>query len=148
MRLENEDSVRRAVRVDLAHSGKIWARIKEKNEKRVYGVLSDVNLSISDFHVESPMFKMIVSERSPFRVHAEGGPLDPGVYDSVVGGFFILIKSLPAGLYRIRFGGKGRGQYYTDAIYDLMVQRKQQAPSLLNDDISATVQNPKKNYGI
>ena len=46
----------------------------------------------------------------------------PGLYDTVVGGFFVIIRSLPRGKYRVEFGGEGRGNYSTNSIYDVVVE--------------------------
>ena len=46
----------------------------------------------------------------------------PGSYDAVSCAYCVIIKSLPIGSYRVMFGGKGRGAYYTNSVYDLYVE--------------------------
>ena len=75
---------------------------------------------INDYMIESPLFKLKVSERNPFLPHLEV-PLEPGEHDAVVVRLFLLVEGLPIGRYRIQFGGKGRGDYRTDAMYDILV---------------------------
>ena len=69
------------------------------------------------------MFRLKVSDKNPFLKTLELS-LEPGEYDAVVVGYFILITHIDPGSYRIQFGAKGRGDYRTDAIYDIYVQSK------------------------
>jgi hypothetical protein len=122
-RIEDETSLRRAVRDDLNSGGEMWATVCkiEGEDKKKYLASRLVDDNLENYRAESPRFKMLVTEQNPFRKTMEV-PKDAGVYDAVTGGFFILIKGLDAGRYVIRFGAKGRGNYYTDAVYDITVE--------------------------
>jgi hypothetical protein len=122
-KIDDEVSLRRAVHDDLNSGGEMWATICEiKEGESAHQASKLVNENLEDYRVETPRFKMIVSEQNPFREKMEV-PKEPGTYDAVTGGYFILIKKLPAGKrFVIRFGAKGRGNYYTDAVYDIKVE--------------------------
>jgi hypothetical protein len=116
--LENEVQIRNAARKDIRLGGDMWARIKEQKENSWIPIAKN----LKEYKIESPLFRLKVSERNPFLPHLEV-PLEPGDYDAaVVVGYFLLIKKLDKGKYRIQFGAKGRGDYRTDAVYDILVE--------------------------
>ena len=67
--------------------------------------------------------------------------MDPGEYQAITDGFFIILKSLPANTsWRLRFGGKGRQKYYrTDAIYDIHVTSSERPRVMVRDVTSILI---------
>jgi hypothetical protein len=116
-KINNEYELRDAVNRDTDESFGIWATIKDG--KKTSRIVRDLNA----YRIESPLFKLCISSNSKLRLKTED-PTEPGIYDSVVGGFFVIIRSLPAGKYRIHFGGQGSGNYSTNSIYDIAVAGK------------------------
>lgn len=116
---ENEDQIRNAARKETRLSGDMWAVIKNEKDADWKNIVTN----IKDYWIESPLFRLRVSDKNPFLKTLEL-PLEPGEYDAVVVGYFILIKHIDPGRYRIQFGAKGRGDYRTDAIYDIYVESK------------------------
>ena len=115
-RIEDEVSLRRAVREDLDWGGEMWGTIWKGEDQENHKLVDD----LLKFRFETPRFKMTVSENNPFRQEMET-PKEPGVYDAITGGYFVLLRPLP-GKYVIRFGAKGRGNYYTDAVYEIKLE--------------------------
>jgi hypothetical protein len=122
--LDDEVQLRRAARTDIRLGGGLWATIqpdpKNKPKQQPTNPTPIMKGDIKKYMIESPLIKLKVSERNPFLPHLEV-PLEPGEHDAVVVGYFLLIEGLPVGRYRIQFGGKGRGDYRTDAVYDILV---------------------------
>ena len=118
-RIDNEVQLRLAVNKDSDESLKTWGIVINLQEKKVYRVVDD----ISKFRVESPLYTLNVPSKSKLRKKTELGS-KVGRYDSIIGGFFLLIKSMPPGRYRFIFGGEGRGRYSTSSIYDITVKAK------------------------
>jgi hypothetical protein len=48
-------------------------------------------------------------------------PPKPGNYHAITVGYFVLIKSLSIGTYRIKFGGSNASAYHTNSVYDINV---------------------------
>lgn len=117
--IKNEEEMRFAARKDIDEGGAMWANVTRKGEKKATKVVKN----LKEFRVESPLFKLSVSKQSQLRNRMESS-LEPGFYDSVTVGYYILLKPLPPSTYRIHFGGKGRSTYYTDSAYDITVKGK------------------------
>jgi len=117
-KIEDELALRTAVNRTVHAGGAAWAKIKIGARGTVNDIVPPA--SLSDFYVESPLFKLFVSEKSKLRDQVED-PLEPGEHEAIVAGYFILLKKFNSGTYRIRFGGKGKGNYVTDSIYDITV---------------------------
>jgi hypothetical protein len=117
--IKNEEDMRFAARKDIDEGGAMWANILRKGDKKATKIVKN----LKDYRIESPLFKLVVAQNSQLRDRMES-PLKPGIYDSVTVGYYILIRSLAPSTYRIHFGGKGRGIYYTDSVYDITVQHK------------------------
>jgi hypothetical protein len=115
--IKDELSLREAVNRDTDESLNVYATIKNL---RNGGELSSIVDDLNDFRIESPMYKLKVHPRGKL-IKTSETMSDPGIFYSVIGGFFLIIKSLPKGRYRIRFGGEGRGRYSTHSIYDISV---------------------------
>ena len=125
-KIQDEVGLRRALRKTFTAGRHRWARYKyaARYDASFDAASSESIVSeLKNFYVESGLFKLMVSDRSSLREKLED-PVDPGVYDAVTGGLFILLKDLKAGYYRIRFGGIGQGVYNTDSIYDLLIADK------------------------
>lgn len=115
--ITTHERLRYFINKEINQSGPIWATITRKDEPRASKLVNNLR----NYRIASPMFKLLVPEES-FLNNKSDEPFKAGVYDSVIGGFFIIIRSLPKGTYRIQFGGKGRGIYFTNSIYDIKVE--------------------------
>lgn len=114
--IESEVELRRALNSDFNLIRTIWASIKKINCKKSYNIVP----KIMSYKIESPLFQLRVPTNSLLNeLHAE--PLKPGIYTSVVGGYFLLVRSLPESKYRISFGAEGPGEYSTRSVYDIEV---------------------------
>ena len=114
-KLDNENELREAVNRDSDESLCLWATITHKGRKS--RIVNDLN----KYRIESPLFHLAIPSNSSLRLGTQDA-VKPGLYDTVVGGFFLIIRSLPRGKYRIEFGGNGRGNYNTNSIYDIDVK--------------------------
>jgi hypothetical protein len=118
--LADEQQVRYAVRKENDKSGGIWARLQGAD--RSANTWRPIVNNLESYRVESPLFKLTISEKNPFlKYYAVEYPLGPGEYNAVVDGYFLIMKELPFESCRIQFGGKGRGDYRTDSVYDMHV---------------------------
>ncbi len=132
-----EEQVRRIARIDNDQSGAVWANIQSSGDKREKPLLSakdgEEQKKLRMYRITSRVFKLSISERNPYWSYVFQYPINPGEFDAVTDGFFLLIKSLPIGSHRIRFGGKGRIDYRTDSIYDLHVTPQFRPVSTVTD---------------
>lgn len=117
--IENEQELRYFVNKDIDEGGIIWAKIRNVDSREYSMIVKDIR----DYRIESSVFRLRIPRNSLLNTKMEEH-VKPGMYDTVVGGYFLLLKSLPLSRYRIAFGGKGRGPYYTNAIYDISVLKK------------------------
>jgi hypothetical protein len=117
--LSNELQLRRAARRDNDMSGNIWATIQTSEKGRPQAI---INGELTEFRAETPLFKLRISDKNPFIEYILADrPSETEEYNAVTDGYFLILKSLPSKSCRIQFGGKGRGKYRTDAIYDIHV---------------------------
>jgi hypothetical protein len=129
--MNNQLSIRSAARLDTITGGNLWARIMSKDkdndrDSKIYPLVKDLNYYL----VESPFFTLLVDEDNPFKSKMDG-PIAAGIHYGVSVGIYILISDLPEGRqYRLEFGGKGVGRYFTNSVYDINVTGE---PRLLND---------------
>lgn len=162
--MTEDEQVRRAAREDTDKSGGIWARISilpngypdinafiTKTSAKEWESITNSGLTgkatrkvtslVDGYHIQSSVFKLRISERNPFLKYLSVMyPFTPGETDAVTDGLFlILYHLLPDTSYRIQFGGKGRGKYRTDAIYDLHITKR---VNVMLSDISAGSENP------
>jgi hypothetical protein len=114
-KLDNEYEIRDAVNRDSDESLRIWATITHNRRKS--RIVNDLNR----YRIESPLFHLSIASNSRLRLGTQDA-VKPGLYDTVVGGFFVIIRSLPRGKYRLEFGGNGRGNYSTNSVYDIAVE--------------------------
>jgi hypothetical protein len=115
-KIESEIGLRNAINKTVHAGGEAWAKIKRRNDRNNG---TDIP-NLLDYYVESPLFKLFVSEQNKF-LDKFVEPIEPGVHDAITGGYFILLKEFEPDIYRVRFGGKGKGNYITDSIYDIIV---------------------------
>lgn len=115
-RLTQEDDVRYAARKDIIEGGDMRAEISYGNQKPLKLVRD-----LKKYFTESPIFDLRVPRKSALRDKMENA-LKPGIYKCVTVGYYILISSLSPGEYRLRIEAKGRGNYYTNAVYDIIVR--------------------------
>jgi hypothetical protein len=125
--LENEEQIRYAARNDINEGGPMYAQIKQGT-----GKFTKIVNNLENHMVESPLFKLMVSEKSPLLDYLEY-PMTPGIYDAVTVGYFLILRGLNSTYYQIQFGGKGRGYYRTDSVYDIIVTPKNQSQDLVTD---------------
>jgi hypothetical protein len=140
IQLLDEEGLRYAVRRDISEGGKVWLRYK--TSKGGYQPVIR-NGNVKDYYFETAMFTLRVSKDSPLLGKFES-PMDPAEYQTVQGGYFVILTDLSPGDYRFHFGGFGRGYYYTDAVYDIKVS--QDVSRDLPEDVSTT--NLSNNKGI
>lgn len=127
--LLDEENVRNAVRNDISQGGKMWLRYKEPGSD--YKSVLEEN-ELKKYYFETSVFTLRVSNQSPLIEKFETA-FNPGEYETVQGGYFVILKNLPEGNYRFSFGGFGNGFYYTAATYDITVKGKSRN---LVDDVS------------
>jgi hypothetical protein len=127
--LLDEEDLRNAVRNDISQGGKMWLRFKESGSdyKSVLG-----KNKLEEYYFETAVFTLRVSNQSPLIDKFETA-FSPGEYETVQGGYFVILKDLAEGTYRFDFGGFGRGFYYTAAICDITVKGESRN---LVDDVS------------
>jgi hypothetical protein len=114
-KLNNEYELRDAVNRDSDESLRIWATVASNGRKS--RIVHDLN----EYRIESPLFRLLIPVNSKLRLGTQDA-VKPGLYDTVVGGFFLIIRCLPQGSYRLEFGGNGRGNYSTNSAYDIHVK--------------------------
>jgi hypothetical protein len=52
-------------------------------------------------------------------------PNYPGKYTGLVSGYFVLLRDLPVSSYKIRLGGYGMDNFYTDSLYEINIISKE-----------------------
>lgn len=127
-RIDDLMGLRDAVKRDTDESFNVYAVIRDlENRGRYAPIVQDIN----HYRIESPMYKLVIKPKANLKDSGEF-LTDPGAYDSVIGGFFIIVRYLPKGRYRLKFGGEGRGRYSTHSTYDIAVLNKRR--SMTNDN--------------
>ena len=139
--MDTEEQVRRVARIDNDESGAIWATI-ESSDNKSSGAHGEQSLlpsvengehDLRKYRITSNVFKLWISEANQFWKNIFQYPINSGEHHAVTEGFFILLRSLPEGSYRLRFGGKGRGNYRTESVYDLHVSAECRRVSTVTD---------------
>jgi hypothetical protein len=133
--VKTEEDLRDFVNKDINQTGTIWATIIKKGNKKANKIVKN----LKEYRIESPLFKLTVSDKSPLKDKMETKQ-KTGIFDAVAGGYYLMIKSLPSGTYRLFFGGKGRGPYYTKSVYDIVVKGKKRNTLV---DVSGTTKLPQ-----
>lgn len=98
--------------------GSVWATIMKKGNKATK-IVSD----LKEYRFESPLYLLSVPRNSKLRKKMDYPP-KPGSYHAITVGYFIIIKYLKAGTYRLRFGGTNGSAYHTNSLYDINVLKK------------------------
>jgi hypothetical protein len=116
--LNDELSMRLAARRDTVNGGEIGVQIRKKPENNGKKLVDDLN----NYYIETPLFPASVSEKSLIRYTIES-PIEPGQYQALVVGVFVIISTLSVGMYRLSFYGRGVGRYLTRSVYDIEVSK-------------------------
>ena len=116
--LRTPEQLRYNVNLDIHKCGPVWATIMKKGEAKPHQIVNNLKY----YYVATPLFKLNVPESSSLKDKADI-TYDPGNYDMVAAGIFLLLRSLPPSTYRINFGGI-TGAYHTDSVYDITIQGK------------------------
>lgn len=138
-RLNDEHELRDAVNRDSDESLCVWATITHK--KRTSRIVDDLKV----YRVESPLFQLSIPVNSRLRLGTQDA-VRPGTYYTVAGGFFLMIRSLPKGRYRLEFGGNGRGNYSTNSIYDIAVEGLRK--NTVMDNTTKIIRNSNKVFSV
>jgi len=115
--LSNEIQLRLAARKDNDMSRAIWATIESSTEA-ARPIVED----LTQFRFETPVFNLNISHVNPYLKYILDGYSvgdEESEVSAVCDGYFLILKSLPSECCRIQFGGKGRGNYNTDSLYDI-----------------------------
>jgi hypothetical protein len=132
--INDEYYLRKAVREHVDAAGPFWATLEKLGTNyKVFRLVSNLEL----FRVESPLFELDVSEVNPF-LDKMDEPIYPGKHTALVSGYFVILRDLPTGSYRIRFGGYGMDNFYTDSLYDVNIISKEK----ITNDISGSTFTP------
>jgi hypothetical protein len=121
--INNEFYLRKAVREHVDAAGPFWATLEKmgKNHK-IFKLVPN----LESFRIESMPFELDVSKENPF-LDKMDEPNYPGKYTALVSGYFVLLRDLPVSSYRIRFGGYGMYNFYTDSLYEINIISKDRA---------------------
>jgi hypothetical protein len=138
--LVSEVGARRAVREHISEGREMWAAIGRKTGSKITYEPSIPYLK--SHYVESPLFRLTVSERNPFKDKLFS-PIPAGDHYAVCGGYFILLTSLSLGKYIISFGSNGPGPNHSEAFYEVNVLMRTASP--LIDVSTEAVENMKSN---
>jgi len=95
--------------------GSIWARIMKPGEKN-----QSIVPNLLDYRFESPLYLLSVPKNSKLRKKMDAPP-KIGNYYAITVGYFIIIKTLSIGTYRLLFGGSNGNAYHTNAVVDIKV---------------------------
>lgn len=111
--IQDEFYLRKSVREHVDAAGPFWATM-ELNNKIVVRLVTN----LLEFRVESMIFELDVSEKNPFLDKADE-PIFPGRQKGLVAGYFVLLRNLPSGSYKLRFGGYGMDKFFTESLYQI-----------------------------
>lgn len=138
--INDEFYLRQAVHDHVNAAGPFWATLEviDNSTISLKKIVPDLEL----FRVESPLFQINISHLNPF-LNKMDEPVFPGIYTALGSGYFILLYNLIPSKYRIRFGGKGMYDFYTDAMYDITITD----PQKIKKDISGYNTSPSALQG-
>ena len=138
--INDELSLRQAIKDHVNAAGPFWATLEEINNSTK--LLKKIVCNLELFRVESPIFQLVISPKNPF-LNKMYEPLFPGSHTALGSGYFLLLHNLLPGKYRIRFGGNGMYNFYTDALYEITITDRHKvkkdisgqntSPSMLED---------------
>jgi hypothetical protein len=124
--MNHEIPMRDTARRDTFNGGDLGVQIRQDPTNTDYPLVTNLD----DFYIESPLFTLTIPENSAYRESIDEVPLEPGVYQCITAGFFVIISKWPIGTYRLSILGKGVGKYLTKSIHDIVVTG---TPRLLTD---------------
>lgn len=135
--INDEFLLRRAIQEHVDAAGPFWATIEQVDSPIVSlkRIVSDLGL----YRFESPLFQLNTSDRNPF-LNSMDEPNLPGIRTALGAGYFVLLQNLDPSKYRIRFGGKGMSDFFTDAIYEITIISKDK----IQKDISGHSKSPNE----
>jgi hypothetical protein len=116
--LQTEEELRYYARKDTDSGWEIGSYIKIGNENT-----EPIVNNLKDYRVESQLFKIVVSDKSPLKDKWEEA-LKAGTFEAVTDGYWILIRELQASdePYQIYFEAKNGTYYHYSATYDIFVK--------------------------
>jgi hypothetical protein len=118
--LKTEKDVRQHVNTDIEQGGDMWATIQKKDDSKPARIVKD----LKQYVVETSLFRLVIPKESILNKKQYLPEEKPGNYLAVSCAYCIIIEGLQAARYVITFGGKGRGDYYSNSVYELTVSRK------------------------
>jgi hypothetical protein len=93
----------------------------ERNPTLLKLKINDTEIpKLRDHYAESPEFILEINERSPLLRYFNPPPRI-GKSEAVIAGYWILLKPLPAGRYRIKFEGRHRDGFMTSGDYSIKI---------------------------
>jgi hypothetical protein len=135
--LNTPEQLRYSANLEFRKCGPLWATIMKKGDAKTHQIVNN----LKKFYVTTPLFKLNIPESSFLKDKADL-EYNPGIFDMVAAGVFLLISSLPPSTYRINFGGV-TGAYHTDSVYDITIQGKRKQTLM---DISARRRIVKRSW--
>ena len=117
--MNDELSLRSIARRDTVNGGPVGAQIRKLPNGPLFKLVSDGELD--DYYVETALFPLSVSTAGLLSRTIER-PIEPGTYQAIVAGIFVIVHSFEVGKYRIGFYGRGVGRYTTRSVYDIEVK--------------------------
>jgi hypothetical protein len=141
--INTELYLKKAVREHVDAAGPFWATFEKIGKKyRAFKLVPN----LESFRVESMLFDLYISKKNPF-LNKMDEPNYPGKHIGLVSGYFVLLRDLPISSYRIRFGGYGMDNFYTDSLYEINIVSKEKTSkdvSALNFTPNQLLQDKKK----
>ena len=129
-KISTREKLRYYVNKDIDRMHSVWANILNNGNKRPLKIVKNIRA----FKVQSQVFKLSIPNDSLLNTKSEE-PEVVGEHESIVGGYFVILKSLPPSSYHLIFGGRGPGTYYTNSIYEIKVEGRKRERLL---DLSGT----------
>ena len=131
--LDNEFDLRRAVMKDTYESREVFFKVRS-SPPRV--PIPKIKL-VPKYRFETRLFTLRISESSPF-IGYHSDEIQAGTYETVTGGYFVILDELAKGSYTFEFGGKGRDGYRTTTIHRIVVSedRRDQIRDASTDPLS------------
>jgi hypothetical protein len=116
-RLDTVAKMRKMANEHTSSVSEIGAIITDTNN----GKKNKIVENLADFRVQSPLFRLNVPSNSKF-MKALDEEIEPGTYDAVTDGYYILIKPLPVGKYKFEYYAKcNTGDYQYKSVYNISV---------------------------
>jgi hypothetical protein len=124
-KVRDEETLHTAVQDYVKKGGPYWCSIQFLNDNVVH--------TVPVRYVETPLFQLHVAPENPFRKLIDPQQ-ESGDFFTVCSGYIVVLKDLPEGKYRIRFGGIGRHNYRTDAVWDIEVVGSRKEMGIVNPE--------------